>query len=438
MSDQRPLNETPSSAKRRGAGLIPALLRLCLFLPLVSSSSLHASQDWPQFRGPTGQGLSSATNVPVSWGASSNVLWKVPVPGRGWSSPTVQSGRVYLTSAVSDGSVSLRTLCFDMETGQTLWMTEAIQPDDSETKAAHKKNSLASPTPLLHEGRVYAHFGHMGTVCLDTNGVILWTNQELKYAPLHGNGGSPVLAGGLLIFNADAVAEPFLAALDASHGKVRWKVPRTAVVKKRFSFSTPLVIDLDGRPQLISAGSGMVGGFDPENGREIWRVLYGEGFSVIPRPVYAHGLLFVASGYTQPELHAINPRGAAGDVTETHRAWTHRKGVPHTASALALGQELYFVSDAGIATCVEARSGTELWSERLGGDFSASPVAAEGRIYFLNEAGIGFVVKASRQFELISKNELGERALASPAVLDGTLLLRSEAHLWRIGSRSGL
>jgi outer membrane protein assembly factor BamB len=183
----------------------------------------------------------------------------------------------------------------------------------------------------------------------------------------------------------------------------------------------------------VSPGSGFVASYDVKDGRELWRSRYGDGFSVIVRPSYAHGLIYVSSSFARPVLYAIRVAGARGDVTDSHVAWKHAKGVPNTASPVVVGEEIYFVSDSGIATCLDARTGKEHWSERLGGDFSASPVCADGRLYFQNETGTGYVVAVGKQFTLLAKNELDERTLASPAVLDGSLLLRSQAHLWRVG-----
>jgi outer membrane protein assembly factor BamB len=415
----------------------PKFLRCLLAIPLCHAfvSVGIGATDWPQFRGPTGDGRSTAKNVPIEWSAEKSVAWKIEIPGRGWSSPVLAASRLYLTTAVDGGGdtpTTLRALCLDASNGQTLWDTEVFRPSPSEFGAAHKKNSPASSTPIVTADQLYVHFGHMGTAALDLSGKIVWQQNDLKYPPVHGNGGSPVLIDGALIFNCDGQSDPFVAALDAKTGALRWKTSRNSPAKKQFSFSTPLAITVDGATQIVSAGSGFVAGYDPREGREVWRVTYGEGYSVVPRPVFAHGLVFVSTGFEQPELYAISPDGAEGDVTETHVAWTHRKGAPHTASMLALGDELYFVSDLGIATCANARTGEVHWSERLGGGFSASPVAAEGRIYFQNETGIGYVVKAGRQFELLATNDLGERTLASYAVTDGALYIRGETHLWKI------
>jgi outer membrane protein assembly factor BamB len=189
---------------------------------------------------------------------------------------------------------------------------------------------------------------------------------------------------------------------------------------------------VDGRQELISPASGFVGAYEPQSGREIWRVRYGEGYSVVPRPVFAHGLLFLSSGFDRPILYAIKPEGAKGDATASHVAWTVSKGAPTTPSPLALGNELYIVSDGGVASCLDAKTGNILWNERLGGGFSASPVSAENRIYFQNESGVGFVVAAGTNYQLLAKNDLGERSLASPAVIDNAIFIRTESHLWRV------
>jgi outer membrane protein assembly factor BamB len=255
----------------------------------------------------------------------------------------------------------------------------------------------------------------------------------LSYAPRHGNGGSPVLIDGLLVFSCDAESDPFVVALDRETRDVRWRTPRNSTAFKKFSFSTPTIIEVDGKPQIVSCGSGFVGAYAPEDGRELWRVNYGEGYSVVPRPVFANGLLFAISGYDDPQLLVIDPKDASGDATASNVVWKREKGVSLTPSPLVVGDELYLVSDNGIASCLDSRSGEEHWTKRLGGDFSASPVFAEGRVYFLNEAGEMYVVKASQEFELLARNDLAERAFASPAVTDNTIFLRSESHLWRIG-----
>jgi outer membrane protein assembly factor BamB len=395
----------------------------------------HSSAaSWPEFRGPTAQGLSDITNAPIHWDVNKNIVWKASIPGTGWSSPILSDGKIYLTTALhEDSAVSLRVLCLDESKGSLLWNHEALRVDFGAAKQIHTKNSLASPTPIVRDGRIYAHFGHMGSAALDLNGKVLWTQTSLKFPPVHGNGGSPARVGGLLVFSCDGAENPFLAALDAQTGAVRWKTPRNTTARSKFSFSTPLIINVDGAETIISAASGFVGGYSPVDGKELWRVRYGEGYSVVPRPVFGNGLLYLSSGFDRPVLYAIDPSRATGDATESHVRWKQAKGAPTTPSPLLLGSELYMVSDGGIASCLNALTGDIFWSERLGGGFSASPVAAEGRIYFVNESGITFVARAGKTFEILAKNDLNERSLASPALDDGALFIRTESHLWRIG-----
>jgi outer membrane protein assembly factor BamB len=264
------------------------------------------------------------------------------------------------------------------------------------------------------------------------DGKILWRQQEVKYSPVHGNGGSPLLVDSELVFSCDGLENPFVAALDAETGHIKWKTPRNTPAKLKFSFSTPLLVEWGASRQVVSAGSGLVAGYNPANGHELWRFRYGDGYSVVPRPVHSGDLLFISSGFDSPILYAIRLEGASGDITASHAAWSYAKQVPTTPSMLVVGRELYFVSDGGIASCLDSQTGAVHWKERLGGDFSASPVYAEGRIYFQNEAGTGFVVRAGTQFELISRNDLGERSLASYAVADNQLFIRTVDHLWAI------
>jgi outer membrane protein assembly factor BamB len=428
-------------ASKRSGFSLPALLGLAAFLAASlgagAMGALANADVWPEFRGPTGQGISEAREIPLKWSATENVKWSVAVRGSGWSSPVLANGRIYLTSAVTanegDRAITLRALCLDAANGNVVWNTEVIRPDEASAAAMHRKNSPASATPVLTSDRLYVHFGHMGTAALDLDGRVLWRQTELKYSPVHGNGGSPALVDDLLVLNCDGGSAPFVAALDVKTGAVRWKTPRNSTARKLFSFSTPLAIKLNGATEIISAASGFVAAYAPPDGRELWRVKYGEGYSVVPRPVFAHDMIYISSGFDQPVLYAIKPHGASGDATGTHVAWTHRKGVPCTSSMLVLGDDLFFVSDAGIASCLDAKTGAVCWSQRLGGDFSASPTSAEGRVYFQNETGSTFVVAAKRTFELLARNEVGERTFASPAMIDGAIFIRSENHLWRIG-----
>jgi outer membrane protein assembly factor BamB len=394
--------------------------------------------DWTEFRGPTGQGLAAEKGLPVEWSSTKNVAWKTALPGSGWSSPIVLQGRVYLTAAVpinggGPGDLSLRALCLDAADGKTLWDREVFRQDGSRSPRIHGKNSHASPTPLTDGKHLYVHFGHQGTACLDLEGKIVWTNRTLTYKPVHGAGGSPILVDDLLVFSCDGGDRRFVVALDKGTGKVRWKTDRQAEAPKKFSFSTPLLIEVQGQKQIVSPGSNGVCAYEAAAGKEIWRVRY-DGYSVIPRPVCGHGLVFLSSGYDSPTLLAIRPEGS-GDLTEKNVVWTLKKGAPHTPSPLLVGDELYMVSDRGIATCVDARTGKEHWQKRLGGNFSASPLHADGKIYLQSEEGTTTVIAAGPTFQQLARNVLGERSLASFAAADGALFIRTDKHLYRIQAK---
>jgi outer membrane protein assembly factor BamB len=410
-----------------------ALLALGTAVLLSPTTRGVDSPDWPQFRGPTGDGHATAKRIPMHWSSTSNVVWKVADPGRGWSSPVLSRGRLYFTSAIpraEAGQLDLSAVCLDAATGKTLWQ-QAVFSQGSDSPSIHRKNSHASPTPILDGDRIYVHFGHMGTAALDLDGKVVWRSNQLKYVPQHGNGGTPILVGDRLIFSCDGATDPFVAALKTSDGSVLWKVARTPSIKLTFSFATAEVIEFQGRKQIISPAAGLIASYDPADGRELWRVRH-EGWSVIPKPVFAHGLVFAGTGYETPTTLAIRPDGT-GDVTDSHVAWTLRKGAPNTPSFLVLGDELYLLADSGVLSCLDARSGKVHYQERACGQSSASPVFADGRIYLLDEQGVGVVLAPGKEFRKLAENRLGERTLASYAVTDGTLFIRSEENLYRIG-----
>jgi outer membrane protein assembly factor BamB len=385
--------------------------------------------DWPQFRGPDAQGHAEARSLPVEWTSTKNVAWAQDIPGAGWSSPVLKGERIYLTTAVEQGDkVSLRALSLDARDGKVSWNTEVLSVTPGK---AHKKNSHASPTPIVEGNRLYVHFGHYGTAALDLDGKVIWRSTTLKYPPLHGNGGSPMLVGNGLIFNCDGTSNPFVAALDKNTGEVLWKTPRNSDASRKFSFSTPLAIEVQGKTQVVSSASGTVMAYDPGTGKEIWRVRYPEGYSVVPRPVYGHGLVYLSSAFDRPVVYAIDPKGT-GDITETAIKWTINKGAPNTPSPLLVGDELYFVSDSGIMTCADAKKGAVHWQERVGGNYSASPVFADGKVYVQSEEGVGTVLKPGKTFEVLAKNDLKERTLASYAIGEKSIYIRTAQRLYRI------
>jgi outer membrane protein assembly factor BamB len=390
--------------------------------------------DWPQFRGPSGQGHSSDVGLPLEWSESRNIAWKVPV-GEGWSSPVVSVGRVWLTT-VSESREgrrvvsSLRAVALDAATGREVVNVEVFRLENP--GSINEKNSRASPTPIIDGDRVYVHFGAEGTAALSKDGKILWT-VRLRYDSQHGNGGSPVLYQDLLIVNCDGWGEEaYVIALDTSTGKTRWKTSRRRPWSH--AYSTPLIIRAGDEDQLVSIGAYRTAAYEPLTGREIWRVNYDEGFSNVPRPVYGGGLVYIATGFQVPSLMAVRVDGR-GDVTRTHVAWTLARGAPYTPSPLLVGDELYYLSDTGVLSCVDAKTGELRYQQRLVGNFSASPVFADGRIYILSEEGVTTVLAPGRQFKALATNRLDGRTLASMAIADGAIFVRSSTNLYRINSR---
>lgn len=391
---------------------------------LLFSTPLLAG-DWPQFRGPSGQGLSPEKGLPLDWSETKNVRWKAAIPGSGWSSPSIAGDRIWLTAATERGA-SLRVLAVDAATGKIALDKEVIRVKD-QGPGIHGKNSFASPTAIVRGDKVYLHFGFYGTACVNTNGEVLW-RQTLKYEPQHGPGGSPALFEDMLIISCDGFDAQYVVALDAATGKVRWKTPRG---KGNQAYTTPLVIDVEGRQQVISPGAHHAYAYDPKTGKELWYIEYGSGFSNVPRAVYAHGLVYICSGFFEPVLFAVRPDGK-GNVTKSHVAWSHKRAVPLTPSPVVVGDEIYIVSDNGIGTCLDAKTGEVRWTQRIGGNHSASPLAADGRVYFLSEEGECTVIAPGKGYKELARNAIGERTLASLAVSGKALYLRGERSLYRL------
>ena len=405
-------------------------LFLVPFSFFLVSVFVSAQSEWPQFRGPTGQGHAAVRGLPLEWSETKNIVWKTPLRGRGWSSPVISGGRVWITTAVAEsGGASLRLMGFDVETGRELANVEVFRLGSANLK--NPKNSHASPTPILDGDRVYVHFGGDGTAAVDAgSGAIIWKAQ-FPYASQHGSGGSPILYRDLLIFSGDGHYEAWVIALDKQTGKVRWKTER----RKPFdqAYTTPLVINVAGRDQLLSVGAYRTTAYDPETGKEIWFVRYEDGFSNVPRPVFAHGLVFIATGFQQPAVLAVRADGR-GDVTATHVAWSMTRGAPFTPSPIVVGDELYVISDLGILSCVDARTGKLHYQQRLGGNHSASPIYADGHIYFLSEEGVATVIAPGTVFQKLATSELNGATLASMGVANGSIFIRSLTHLYRIGT----
>lgn len=409
------------------AAALPLLLAL-LAAPLV------AEDNWPQFRGPQGKGCSEATGLPTTWSESSNIKWKTPLHDRGWSSPVIWGDQIWVTAAPEDGTVNY-AICVDKNTGQIvhdikLWDVENPSP------LGNALNGYASCTPVIEEGRVYIHFGSYGTACLDTeSGKVLWQRRDLPCEHFRGPGSSPILFENLLIFHMDGYDYQYIVALDKQTGDTVWKTDRNIEYGTdngdfMKGFSTPIVIEAAGKLQLISPSSKATISYDPRTGKELWRVRY-NSHSGAGMPAYAHGLLYLNTGFGKADLLAVKPDGA-GDVTATHVLWEAKKSIGSKPSQILVGDLIFNVHDGGVANCLDAHTGEELWSRRLSGEFSASPLHADGKVYFCGQDGYTTVVKASREYEELARNKLDDGFMASPAVTGKALILRTRSALYRV------
>jgi outer membrane protein assembly factor BamB len=406
--------------------------------------------EWPEFRGPTGDGHASIDSkaLPLHWSETENVRWKTAIPHRGWSAPVVLEGKVWVTTATVDGHEAF-ALGLDAETGEVLHHTKVLHVEQPEPLGnGASMNCYATPSAFIEPGRVYVHFGSAGTACLDTaTGEVLWKRTDLPCRHYRGPSSSLVSFENLLILTMDGADLQYHVALDKANGQTVWRTNRSVAWNDehvpgqmardgdlRKAHSTPLIVRVDGQPQLISAGAKAAYGYDPASGTELWRVEYPD-WSVAPRPVFDGRLAFIVTGLSKKEMWAVDPTGR-GDLTETGVAWKLRTHVGRYASPLLVDGLLYLAAEESFVSCVEADTGKVLWTERIGGRFAASPVYAGGRLYFFNQEGETIVLKPGRSFERLATNALDDGFMASPAVSDGALFLRTKSHLYRIETAS--
>ena len=411
---------------------------LCVALALAPS----AQAEWPQFRGPDGTGVSAVRGLPLRWDDTTNVRWKTPIHGRAWSSPVVLGDKVWLTTATEKGH-ELFVVALDRETGRIVHDRKLF--DVEVPQYVHPFNTHASPTPVGEPGRLYVTFGAAGTAALDTaTGKVLWQRRDLECNHFRGAGSSPILHRGLLVLHFDGSDRQYLVALDKRTGETVWRTERSidfadlgedgkpeAEGDYRKAFATPHVATLAGRETLVSQGSKAVYGYDPATGRELWRVEARDNHSPGTRPVVGHGMVFAPTGWSTGQVLAVRPE-AAGAKVEARVVWSASRGAPKKPSLLLLDDLLFMISDNGIASMLEAKTGEVVWTARVGGSFSASPLAAEGRIYLFSEEGKTTVLAAGRRYQALAQNELGDGFMASPAVAGKSLFLRTRTHLYRI------
>jgi len=421
----------------RGIFTLPILLTSALMVVgnVQGSEKIRSRENWPDFRGPHHNGWSAAETVPLIWSENDNIIWKMLVHDRGWSTPVVWDDQIWLTTATPDGR-ELFALCVDYRTGIVLHDIKIF--DAAEPERINSLNSYATPSPVIEAGRVYVHYGTYGTACLDTEtGKILWQRRDLHCDHLQGPASSPFLHKNLLILHLEGQDVQYLIALNKENGNTVWKTSRPAELYRciplyRKAYTTPIIIEVDGSPQLISNGAQACFAYDPDTGEELWRVVYGTD-STISRPVAVPGLVYINTGYDadSPELWAVRPDGR-GDVTGTHVVWKVKENIPNESSPVIHDHLIYLVNDRGTATCLDAASGEVVWQKNLEGKYGASPVYAAGRIYFFNKKGTATVVRAGREFERLAVNELESGFMASPVIVGDSFILRTRQHLYRI------
>ena len=435
--------------------VLPLVLLVVLTL---SNQPCPADDEWPQFRGPDGQGHSTGVGLPLTWSETENITWKTAIPGEGHSSPVISGYQIWLTTAITRelsaeeqakrleavkksqglklaGELTLQAVCLNRESGVIEKTIDLFKVSEPQPK--HSLNSYASPTPVISGDRIFCHFGAYGTAAIDRrSGEVVWRNDAIKVDYQNGPGSSPVIWDNKLIIHFDGIDSQSIAALNADTGDIAWQTKRSGTVDPtpdlQKAYGTPLIVETADRPLVISPAANWVYGYDARDGKEIWKAGYGQlGFSTVPRPVISGDTVYIATSYMQSRLLAVKFTGE-GDVTETHIGWKSDKQIPQKPSLVIVGERLYFVSDKGIVRCLNLGNGEEVWFERLPGEYSASPLAAEDRIYFFNQEGVCTVLQAGAEFRKLAENQLDSGMMASPAVAGEALFVRTATSLYRI------
>ena len=407
-------------------------------------SLVAGAENWPQFRGPTTQGISTETGVPLSWSATSNVVWKTPLPGESWSSPIVWEDRVFVTTATEAGK-SLHLICVERKTGRIAWDKEVLQQNPIRRDEG---NTFATSTPVTDGERVYVVSFNGAFASLDFDGTIRWTNRDTTFYVKHGLASSPIVHGGLIIMNCDGTStgdDPmvgwqkpwdgsYVLAIDKLTGQVRWK---TARGPSRVAFATPINVRVDGRDQVVSTAGDVIQGFDLNTGERVWTATNcGEG--LVPSPVVGDGMVFSPSSFNTgtPDIPiAIRAfrLGGKGDVTKTHFVWAQTNEVPKVPSFVYASPYLFTVTENGTAQCLKGATGEIVWKQKLNGRYGASPVLVENRVYFLSDKGKTTVIEAGSEYKVLAQNPLDEKCQASMAVSQHQFFIRGENNLYCIG-----
>lgn len=424
-------------------------MRTLVWMLVIGLGSVAAADDqWNQFRGPRGDGTSLKKGLPVTFSEGSpEIVWKTPVPGRAWSSPVIWNDQIWVTNAPEiqnttkdkpklDKPLELSAVCLDLVSGKIRHNIKLFEVDTPQF--THTTNSYGSPTPFIEEGRVYIHFGAYGTACLDTKtGKTIWSRNDMPCDHFRGPGSSPIVYGDLLYLTFDGYDQQYITALNKFTGETVWKRDRgidfgTTDGDAKKAYSTPLLIESNGRKLLISPFAAATIAYDPKTGEPLWTVRHG-GMNAAGRPLYGNGLVIISSADGPNPLIAVPPTGS-GDITSSI-VWRTNKAVPKRPSQLLIGDLLFMMNDSGVASCLDAKTSDEIWTKRLKGDYWASPIYADGLIYCFSQQGNIPVFRASREFEEVAENKLDDGFVASPAVAGKALIVRSKSAIYRIEKR---
>jgi outer membrane protein assembly factor BamB len=401
--------------------------------------------NWTHFRGTNLNGIAESENIPLKWD-DSVIKWKTEIHDKGHSSPVVYKNQIWLTTGKPDGK-ELYAVCFDFKTGKIIFDIKVFTPDEVERK--HSVNTYATPTPCIEKGFVYVHYGSNGTACINTsNGSIVWKRTDIKCKHFHGPGSSPVIYKNLLILHFEGTDERYIVALDKSNGKTVWRADRPADLYEplttvgRLAYLTPIIINVKGRDMLISNGSAVCIAYDPNTGKEIWRVVDGAE-TTIAMPFTEKGVLYwytgfniAADGKQYTDLLAVNPDGE-GDIGGKNIIWNKKDQTTDNQMLSPVIKDglIYTVTTMNIMMCIDAATGEEIWSTRVSPRFNASPIYNNGLIWFFSTNGDVLVIKAGRKYEVVAQNQLDSGIWATPAVLRNSMLIRTQKYLYRIGAK---
>ncbi|MGL6076466.1 MAG: PQQ-binding-like beta-propeller repeat protein [Fimbriiglobus sp.] len=405
-----------------------AIVALVFGLVTITASA----ENWPEFRGPRGDGTSKSTKLPVKWSEKQNVVWKTPIHDKGWSSPVVWGDQVWVTTAKEDGT-ELFAIGVDRKTGKVLHDLKLFTPQNP--PSIKQFNSHASPTPAIEDGRLYAHFGSYGTSCIDTKtGETLWKQNELKCDHWRGPASSPIIHNDTLFLLFDGHDKQYVVALNKKTGEPIWKqdrkLPYPADGDLKKAYATPSVFKIGDQEQLVAPAAVGTIAYDVKTGAEIWRVIHG-GMNESARPILANNHIYLTTGHLQG-LWAVKA-GYTGDLTSEGVAWKFIKEAPTKSSVLLQGDLLFMVNDRGMASCLNAKTGKVMKQERFQATFAASPLLANGKIYCVSDGGKSYVISADQNFELLETNTLDAGCYGSPAAAHDQLFLRTKTHLYCIG-----